>query len=432
MDAATILARAIALPTPHRREVPPEFSLQPVLLRPRQRKFSFRRASTGSTGSDLVRVTSPTAKRQPTVDEETEETEDKHEEAIGNELPDIAPHTPLSATFVTTLSSTESSSIVVVDPPSDIPRLETHPLSSRRKIKELKMNHCEMTTEILELFISAVVDGGVRYWDVGANKFGKDGIKLIALLFAELKPNNTEEESGRVSPTPVSSISSSAISTMSEAIDEPKPSPYGKFEFLSLEGTDLSSHQLDPLLDFWISYADPNCFSLCGLDLRNCRLGQDIKLFTDLFRALERLPKLRLLYLAENPLFANPRMIKALQEWLPRILLIRRIDLSSTGLGAQHLVELARILPEIKALATLDITQNPIYDMNDVEEEQEGQTEDLSGLTALEAAMRYCRQIIEVDIPEGGGVEGARLRYRILLRCFKNIEALVPLSYHLR
>ena len=63
--------------------------------------------------------------------------------------------------------------------------------------------------------------------------------------------------------------------------------------------------------------------------------------------------------------------------------------------------------------------------MNDVEEEREGQTEEVSGLTALEAAMRYCRQIIELELPEGGGVEAARLRDKIFLRCFKNIEFLV-------
>ena len=63
--------------------------------------------------------------------------------------------------------------------------------------------------------------------------------------------------------------------------------------------------------------------------------------------------------------------------------------------------------------------------MNDVEEEREGQTEDVSGLIALEAAMRYCRHIIELELPEGGGIEAARLRYKIFLRCFKNIECLV-------
>ena len=72
---------------------------------------------------------------------------------------------------------------------------------------------------------------------------------------------------------------------------------------------------------------------------------------------------------------------------------------------AQHLVELARILPEVKLIAALSITENPIYEMDVVEEEHEGQTEDVSGLTALEAATRYCKQLIEVELPEGGGVE---------------------------
>ena len=92
---------------------------------------------------------------------------------------------------------------------------------------------------------------------------------------------------------------------------------------------------------------------------------------------------------------------------------------------AHHLVELARILPDVKSLAALDITENPIYEIDDVEDESGGQTEDVSGLIALEAAMRYCRQIIEVELPEGGSIEAARLRYKIFLRCFKNIEFLV-------
>jgi hypothetical protein len=129
--------------------------------------------------------------------------------------------------------------------------------------------------------------------------------------------------------------------------------------------------------------------------------------------------------MAGNPLFANPSMIKALREGLPGLPILRRLDISGTGMEAQHLVELARILPEVKLIAALSITENPIYEINNVEEEQEGQTEDVSGLTALEAATRYCKQLIEVELPEGGGVEAARLRHKIFLRCFKNIEALV-------
>ena len=187
----------------------------------------------------------------------------------------------------------------------------------------------------------------------------------------------------------------------------------------------MSSHQLAPVLDVWLNHPNPNNLSLWALDLTGCRLGRDLTFFTSLFKALQQFPNLRLLYLQRNPLFANPGMIKVLRDWLPRLPLLRRLSLASTGLEAQHLVELSRILPEVKSLAALDITDNPIYEMNDVEEEREGQTEEVSGLTALEAAMRYCRQIIELELPEGGGVEAARLRHKIFLRCFKNIEFLV-------
>jgi len=270
----------------------------------------------------------------------------------------------------------------------------------------------------------------VRYWAVGGNKFDVKGMKMIAGLFADWKPEPEPEVDGRGTPTPVPSIASVPTSTTSGTPEEP-PSTWtpGKLEYISFEGTDLSNHQLDPLLEVWINHPNPNNLSLWALDLENCRLGQDMRFFSDLFKALRRFPNLRLLHMARNPLFANPGMIKGLREGLPSLPILRRLDLSGTGMEAQHLVELARILPEVKHIAALSITENPIYEIDDVVEEEEGQTEDVSGLTALEAATRYCKQLIEVELPEGGGVEAARLRHKIFLRCFKNIEALVCSNY---
>jgi hypothetical protein len=423
MEAATILSRAIALPNPCRREIPPEFRLQPISPRPRQRKFSFRRGSAGSGGPELVKTISPTSKRQPTLTEEIEVIQEKtnSSENVSTELPDITPQTPMSTTFATSLPSAESSSVVVVEPVTDSPHHEPPP---RRKVEELRMNGCEVSAEILELFLSAVTNGGVRYWDIGANKFGTEGMKMIAGLFTESKPE-IEHETGRSSPTPISSISSAPVSTISVALEEPITSPCGKLEYLSLEGTDLSSNQLDPLLNVWLHHPNLSNPTLWAIDLANCRLGRDLTIFTNLFKALQRFPNFRMLVLPRNPLFANPGMIKVLRDGLPRVTTLRRINIASTGLEAQDLVELARILPEVKMLAALDITGNPIYEMNDLEEQSEGQTEDVSGLTALEAAIRYCRQLIEVELPEGGGDEAARLRHKIFLRCFKNIEFLV-------
>ena len=431
MDAALMLARAIALPNPARREIPPEFKLQPIQRKPRQRKFSFRRGSSGSIGVDLGRIVSPTTKR---LNEEIVAIEEKSdiEEKFTTELPDIPPHIPMTPTFVNMVPSTESSSIVVVEPPSDVLQPESRPPPPRRKVEDLRMNHCDLSTDMIELFMSAVTEGGVRYWDIGGNKFDLEGMKMVASLFTEptSEPEQSkqdgEQENGPASLTLPSSISLAPVSTIvSLALEEPAPSTSGKIEYLSFEGTDLSSHQLDPVLDVWLNHPNPNNLSLWALDLTGCRLGRDLTFFTKLFKALQRFPNLRLLYLQHNPLFANPGMIKVLRDWLPRLPVLRRLNLASTGLEAQHLVELSRILLEVKSLVALDITDNPIYEVDDVEEEREGQTEDVSGLTALEAAMRYCRQIIELELPEGGGVETARLRHKIFLRCFKNIEFLV-------
>jgi hypothetical protein len=432
MDAALILARAIALPNPARREIPPEFRLQPIQPKPRQRKFSFRRGSTGSIGVDLGRVVSPTTKRLNGGIVAIEEKPDI-EEKFSTELPDIPPHTPMTPTFVNMLPSTESSSIVVVEPPSGVlqPESRPPPPPPRRKVEDLRMNHCDVSTDMIELFMSAVTEGGVRYWDIGGNKFDSDGMKMIAGLFTEptseheQSKQEEELENGRASLTPPSSMLLAPASSVSLALEEPAPSTSCKLECLSFEGTDLSSHQFDPVLDVWLNHPNPNNLSLWALDLTDCRLGRDLTFFTNLFKALHRFPNLRLLYLQHNPLFANPGMMKVLRDWLPRLPVLRRLNLASTGLEAQHLVELSRILPEVKSLVALDITDNPIYEVNDVQEEREGQTEDVSGLTALDAAMRYCPQIIELELPEGGGVETARLRHKIFLRCFKNIECLV-------
>ena len=431
LEDATILSRAIALPNPCRREIPPEFRLQPISPRPKQpRKLSFRRGSSGSFSSDLPRTVSPTAKRQPVVTEEANLVEEVPipEEPKNAELPNITPYTPISTAFVT--SSTETSSYVVVDPPSEAapgkPQPETRPTRPRRKVQELRMNDCGVSADILELFISAVTNGGVRYWAVGGNKFESKGMKMIARLFADSTPEPEPEVDGRETPTSLSSIASAPIPTTSATPQEtpPKWTP-GQLEYLSFEGTDLSNHQLDPLLEAWLNHPNPSNLSLWALDLGDCRLGRDMTFFSDLFKALCRFPNLRLFHMARNPLFANPGMIRTLREGLPSLPILRRLDLSATGMKAQHLVELARILPELKAIAALSITENPIYEINDVEEEHEGQTEDVSGLTALEAATRYCKQLIEVELPEGGGVEATRLRHKIFLRCFKNIEALV-------
>ena len=338
----------------------------------------------------------------------------------------------MSATF--NASTTETSSYSVIDPPSEAasatPQTETtRPPRPRRKVEELRMNDCGVSAEVLELFINAVTNGGVRYWAVGGNNFDVKGMKMIAGLFADSKPESepAPEVDGRATPTPVPSVASVPNSTASATIDEPPSSTWtpGRLEYISFEGTDLSNHQLDPLLEVWLNHPNPINLSLWALDLGNCRLGQDTTFFSDLFKALGRFPNLRLLHMARNPLFVNPGMIKILREGLPSLPILRRLDLSGTGMEAQHLVELARILPEVKLIAALSITENPIYEMNVVEEEHEGQTEDVSGLTALEAAMRYCKQLIEVELPEGGGVEAVRLRHKIFLRCFKNIEALV-------
>jgi len=310
----------------------------------------------------------------------------------------------------------------------------TPPPPHRRKVEELRMNDCGVSKEVLELFINAVMKGGVRYWAVGGNNFDLNGMKMIAGLFADSKPESEpapEIVDGRGTPTPIPSIASVPNSTTSAATDEPPPTTWspGRLEYISFEGTDLSNHQLDPLLEVWLNHPNPNDLSLWALDLENCRLGQDTAFFSDLFKALRRFPNLRLLHMARNPLFANPGMIKCLREGLPSLPILRRLDLSGTGMEPQHLVELARILPEVKLIAALSIMDNPIYEMNNVEEEQEGQTEDVSGLTALEAATRYCKQLIEVELPEGGGIEAARLRHKIFLRCFKNIEALVRFRF---
>src|SRR5579862_6275908 len=425
LEAAKLLARAIALPNPCRREIPPEFRLLPIQPKPRQRKFSFRRGSSGSIGPDLVKVSSPEAKRQPMVTEEIEVIEEKAA------LPDIAPPSPISPSFITDTQSAppsaESSPVVIVEPPSETSTETAKPKlpMPRRKVQEFKMNGCGVTSEILEPFLLAVTDGGVRYWDVGNNDLGVDGMKLIASLFTESEvEKENEDDSGRSSPTLEPSTASAAVSSTSLSQTD-EPTIKHKLEYLSLEGTDLTSGQLDPLLDLWLHLQNLSNLPLLALELSNCQLGRDLTFFTRLFTALVRFPNLRVLSLSQNPLFANPHMIKFLRDWLPRFPILRRLDISSTGLEAKHLVELARILPDVKMLATLNIRDNPIYEMNNVEEEEEGQTEDVSGLTALEAAMRYCRQLIEVELPEGGGDEAARLRHKIFLRCFKNIESLV-------
>lgn len=342
----------------------------------------------------------------------------------------------MSPSFITEQASTESS-VVIVEPPSETETAKTKPQLPRRKVEELKMNTCGVTAETLEPFLKAVTEGGVRYWDVGNNNLGVEGIKLLATLFVETKPRKEkdedmekeeekEEESGRSSPAVESSTESAAQSSTSLSVpDEVTVKP--KLEWLSLEGTDLTSGLLDPLLDLWLQLPNLNNLPLWYLDLSNCKLGQDLDFFTRLFTALVRFPNLRVLCFASNPLFSNPHMIKFLREWLPRLSILRRLDIAATGLEAPHLVELARILPDVKTLATLNLRDNPIYDMKDTEEVREGQTEDVSGLTALEAAVKYCRQLIEIELPEGGGDEAARLRHKIFLRCFKNIEFLVTL-----
>jgi hypothetical protein len=372
------------------------------------------------------------SKRQPKVSEEIEVVADDVEEKRSEELPNIVPQRPLSSSFVTHMPSPTNSSFVdISSTDAPIEPVDPPPPPPRRKVEELKMNNCQVTTEILDLFLPAVTAGGVRYWHCGGNKLDSEGMKKLAGLFSEHKPEE-EQEDGQASPTLASEMSA-AVSNTSLTLDETsktsitsdEPSK-GQLHLLSLAGTDLSNNQLAPLLDVWLNHPDPNSLSLWLLDLTDCRLGRDLNFLSTLFTALCRFPNFRILQLSKNPLFANPGIINLFRQWLPRLPILRRLDLCATGLQAQHLVELARILPELKLFVAFDIRDNPIYEMDDAEEEAEGQTEDLSGLTALEAAMRYCRQLIEVELPEGGGDEGTRLRYKIFLRCFKNIETLVP------
>jgi len=450
LEAAQLLSRAIALPNPPRREIPSEARLRPVSPKPRSRKFSFRRASQTGFGVELARVTSPNQPkpaRRPSLSltENIAATDENIDEKPETEPKTETQDAPASATATPPLHTSESSSIVVVDPPTSDPKQfveSSCSLPMRFRISELRMNQCDVTLDILQLFLSAVKEGCVRFWDIGNNKFGVDGMKLLAALFTEIKPENERlelqapETTGRRSPTPASSVSSaphSAVSVVPQEMPSSNPSPsrpLGKLEYLSLKGTDLSSGQLEPLLEVWLNHSNPENLSLWALELPNCRLGRDLDLLNNLFKALSRFPHFKLLNLQENPLFANPGMIKVLRDWLPQLSTLRILNLASTGMTAGDLVELSRILPKVKLLAKLDIHDNPIYELQDDEKLGEGQTEDVSGLIALDAAMRYCRQIIELVLPEGGGNEGVRLHQKLFLRCFKNIEFLVcPANY---
>ena len=155
-----------------------------------------------------------------------------------------------------------------------IPQTETtHPPPHRRKVEELRMNDCGVSVEVLELFINAVTNGGVRYWAVGGNNFDVKGMKMIAGLFAESKPESESapEVDGRATPTPVPSVASVPNSTASTTTDEPPSSTWtpGRLEYISFEGTDLSNHQLDPLLEVWLNHPNPINLSLWALDLEN-------------------------------------------------------------------------------------------------------------------------------------------------------------------
>ena len=169
---------------------------------------------------------------------------------------------------------------------------------------------------------------------------------------------------------------------------------------------------------------------LQALGLANCNLNA--MSLTFLLPALRVLPNFRLLDLSHNHLFSTqPDALPLLRRYLPKLRMLKKLQLAHTYMTPDHAIALSEILPEIKRLAHFNVLDNPllvpaaVHEENAAGDRSGSQEEGAALYTALVAAVKVSRSIVRMDIDEPGQGSGEvikSLARKVVAYCLRNME----------
>ncbi|KAF7552636.1 hypothetical protein G7046_g7343 [Stylonectria norvegica] len=195
----------------------------------------------------------------------------------------------------------------------------------------------------------------------------------------------------------------------------------GKCEGLDLGGNDLGDH-MEELASSIKEDAPLWAISLAGCNLTPSSLCK-------IFPTLVKLGNLRFIDLSHNhALFqSTPSAVGLLRRYLPKMVALKRIHLEDVQMTAEQAIALVEVLPEIHALAHINLHGNPeLMELANAKTE-EAQEEACALYASLLAAARVSKSLICVDIEvpgEGSGEIVKAMAKQVVAYCLRNMERL--------
>ncbi|KAG9502812.1 hypothetical protein J7337_005646 [Fusarium musae] len=195
----------------------------------------------------------------------------------------------------------------------------------------------------------------------------------------------------------------------------------GHCEGLDLGGNDLSQHTEA------LATAIENDTTLWGLGMADCNLTPSA--LCKILPVMVKLPNLRFFDLSQNPaLFqSTPSAVGLLRRYLPKMKVLKRMHLEDAAMTPEQAIAIVEVLPEVKTLAHINITNNAeIVKLADASTE-EAQEEACALYASLLAAARVSKSLICVDIEvpsEHAGEIVKAMAKQVVAYCLRNMERL--------
>ncbi|KAF4947737.1 hypothetical protein FGADI_10187 [Fusarium gaditjirri] len=195
----------------------------------------------------------------------------------------------------------------------------------------------------------------------------------------------------------------------------------GHCEGLDLGGNDLSQHTEA------LATAIENDTTLWGLGMADCNLTPSS--LCKILPVMVKLPNLRFFDLSQNPaLFqSTPSAVGLLRRYLPKMKVLKRMHLEDAAMTPEQAIAIVEVLPEVKTLAHINITNNAeIVKLADASTE-EAQEEACALYASLLAAARVSKSLICVDIEvpsEHAGEIVKAMAKQVVAYCLRNMERL--------
>ncbi|EMT63616.1 HMG2-induced ER-remodeling protein 1 [Fusarium odoratissimum] len=195
----------------------------------------------------------------------------------------------------------------------------------------------------------------------------------------------------------------------------------GHCEGLDLGGNDLSQHTEA------LATTIENDTTLWGLGMADCNLTPSA--LCKILPVMVKLPNLRFFDLSQNPaLFqSTPSAVGLLRRYLPKMKVLKRMHLEDAAMTPEQAIAIVEVLPEVKTLAHINITNNAeIVKLADASTE-EAQEEACALYASLLAAARVSKSLICVDIEvpsEHAGEIVKAMAKQVVAYCLRNMERL--------